>query len=395
MSNFKKGISIKVPLDLVKLDEKNPRLYANSNLSEGEYDENKLINTIYRESKLNELAKSMVSNGYFEEEPIIIVPDIDTSEIKDMDNDEFNSFLKNGIQHKTLFFKVIEGNRRVSTAKLLTSPDLRSLLKIRDTFPSIKNSRLEEDLNVLPSIAYRERRDVYNYLGVKHIIGTRKWGAFPKAKFIHLKINDEMSNNQLNFSTAVENVQSEIGDSTRTVKGLYFSYQLFQEISEKIEDLYTEPIVKQFSLFYNLLFYVNIRKFIGIENYPNITFGEPIIKNERDYENLNKVLKWVFGNDVEPPVIKESRDFKNLAKILDNKNATKLLCDTDNFQEAFTISGGEEIHIIKELETVKLKLRDILSRIYTQRGNVDVEEKIDECSDLMSEVKDSFNRNKN
>src|SRR6266542_4900401 len=126
---------IDLSLDKMSLDIENPRL-AKKRESATEFD---IMKTLYDEFDMEELALSMSENGYFDEEPIIVVPKkvpenfiIDFNENVEVAQKKLKELVEKG----EIEFTVVEGNRRVATAKILTDANLRQKLKIREeNFP--------------------------------------------------------------------------------------------------------------------------------------------------------------------------------------------------------------------------------------------------------------------
>src|SRR5262245_2875375 len=66
----RKRPQLNIPIDLLDLDPENPRL-AQESQNDSDFD---LLSRLYLEFDLEELAYSMSVNGYFDEEPIVVVP---------------------------------------------------------------------------------------------------------------------------------------------------------------------------------------------------------------------------------------------------------------------------------------------------------------------------------
>ena len=113
----RKRPQVNKPVSLLHLDSQNPRLPEEA---QGKSEE-ELLNVLYKEFFLDELADSMVENGYFDEEPLVAVPHKLPSDLKDADpnSKEFRDFINRGSTELI----VVEGNRRLATAKLLLSRD--------------------------------------------------------------------------------------------------------------------------------------------------------------------------------------------------------------------------------------------------------------------------------
>ena len=105
---------------------------------------------------VDELAMSIGARGYFPHEPIFVEEDGDR-------------------------LVVIEGNRRLAAVMLLLDPEARKRLKITD-LPSITPAAAKE-LRMLP-VVRTTRKDLWQYLGFKHVNGPAKWGSYAKAQYI-------------------------------------------------------------------------------------------------------------------------------------------------------------------------------------------------------------------
>ncbi len=182
------GVGGKRPLhnlspDQLLLDSNNPRLPASI---QGKTQED-IIYTLYRGFDLEELAVSMAENGYFDEEPLVAIPCNLPEEFVEIAekspeslgaNDKYRAFITNPATQ----FTVMEGNRRLSTVKLLLSDDLRKKFRINH-WPTLR-ANIREDLKLLPTIIYPVRREVLPYMGVRHITGIKKWEPYAKARYI-------------------------------------------------------------------------------------------------------------------------------------------------------------------------------------------------------------------
>ena len=84
----------------LRLDNLNPRLPAEAK----QFSQVQLLMHMEEHFDLLPIARSMSDNGYFDEEPVIIIPKED----------------------ETGVFIVIEGNRRLAALEFLTDPELRA-----------------------------------------------------------------------------------------------------------------------------------------------------------------------------------------------------------------------------------------------------------------------------
>ena len=203
---------VDVPVERLDLDAANPRLPKDLR----DKGQTEVIAILKRYFSLEELAYSMSENGYFDEEPLVAVAIDLPHKFAKLDslalthNHDYIEYLG-----KEARFTVVEGNRRLATAKLLLSDELRAQLKIRG-WPSISRD-VREDLSVLPVIVYKDRAEVLRYMGVRHITGIKKWESFSKALYIAEVIDGGIDINK---------IQKEVGDTSASVRKLYLAYRL-------------------------------------------------------------------------------------------------------------------------------------------------------------------------
>ncbi|WP_100809624.1 ParB N-terminal domain-containing protein [Microbacterium sp. BR1] len=193
-------------VDELTLDTRNPRLVTAAAPSQ-----KSLLRQLYEQESLDELAQSFVDNGYFAEEPLVVVKE----------NGEW---------------VVVEGNRRLATLKLLLDESLRADLKV-DGWPELSIAQRDRIVEV-PCVKYDNREEVFPFLGFRHITGAKKWAPFQKARFIAQLIDAGRS---------LDEVEDLIGDNSQTVKKLYQDYIVFNQIKTEL-DMPERPIRDRFSL---------------------------------------------------------------------------------------------------------------------------------------------------
>src|SRR3990167_8864 len=87
----------KLPLDQLLLDEENPRLASSLT---GRPTQDDLVEMLWEEMAVDEVAYSIAANGFYDHEPLIVIP-------------------------KGKKFVVVEGNRRLAAVLLLVNAKLR------------------------------------------------------------------------------------------------------------------------------------------------------------------------------------------------------------------------------------------------------------------------------
>ena len=366
----RKRPQIDIPLANIELDNENPRL-AEAHQGGTQLD---LLKVLYEEFDLDEVAYSMAENGYFDEEPIVVIPRNLPKDFKwDEDVELLETNLKDlVVSNNSVKFVVIEGNRRIAAAKLLIDKGLRIKLKIRDNdFPKIKDKTVEDDLKIIPSIVYKSRKDISPYLGVRHIVGVLKWEAYAKAIYIASRIEDERHKGR-SIESSIHEVQRKVADRSDLIKKQYMAYKVFEQAKDDI-GFDVDAIKNRFSLITVSLNYPSIRKFIGVTSYKDVNFSKPLVPKNK-LERLETLFTWIFGNGRDkPPILTDSRKIQGqLSYILADKDATEYLLQYSNLEEAYERSGGEREFIKRKINTAKRAVANALQYAYKYKKDEEI-----------------------
>lgn len=358
-------------LDHLHLDPKNPRLH------EEDQDKNQIdiMRVMKDQFDLPELAYSVANNGYFQEEPIIAVPEKpELFEDFITDNTSPEDFLT-FVNDNDFKFIVVEGNRRLSTVKLLDSEDLQNELKIKN-WPPV-HPKYRGSLKHLPVVVYPDRSSVATYIGIRHIGGLKKWEPYEKARYVRSLIEDQ----KIDINT----VQQMVGDKGNSIRKSYLCYKLINIIETEYDLPNTVNKAKsRFSYLLLSLGQSSIKNYIGlVANYREINFNDPIPVEKKD--SLKDVFSWLFGEGPKiPPVVNESRDITNyLSHVLKATDSTKLLKSTRDLLDAYEISDGEKELLIKYATKATTELGKIVSLIKDELVD---ESFIDQLKDIKSQV---------
>lgn len=380
----RKRPQLSIPLENLELDKENPRLAKKYH----EATQIDIFQVLLEHFNLEELAFSMAENGYFEEEPIVVVPRNLPRTFKMNAYDTIGKLqdaLEEVMKEKNIKFIVVEGNRRTATAKILTTPELRTTLKVKDGFPKPKNKAIEDDLKIIPAILYNDRKDISPYLGIRHIAGILKWEAYAKAKYIASRIEERVSSD-VSVETAIEEVQQEIGDRTSVIKKQYMCYKIVEQAQEDISfDI--SKIIKRFSLIYVAVNSRAIREYIEVPGYKEADLSKPLVPTKK-LNNLKQLLTWIYGNKEsgEQAVFTDSRKISStLAPVLADADATEYLIKHNNLEEAYERSGGELTFLIKRLSRAERIMSNALSIAFNHKTE-EVRDMAKSCLAAASEV---------
>lgn len=367
---------IYIPTDNLLLDNYNPRLAG----EDAQANQEDIINRIYQNEELEELAGSLALHGFLPEEPIIVVP-IDSSDFMAINKDNANGYQ----------YIIIEGNRRISSVKLLLDEKLRTSIEVDDNFPVISDDDVRNNLRNIPAIIYKERKNVDAYLGIRHIAGNRKWDAYAKAKYIYDKVEDCKKNELVTTSEAIDIIKTQIADRKDTIRKLYVYYNIFNIIEKEIVNYQSKHIKERFSLLQVALGMgrTPIAEYIGVPAFSNIDFNKEFIDADH-FSKLKDITKWIFGlNEYDSGrVISDSRNIgKMLAPILSNSESTEYLKKYGDIAGAYELTNGEEELVRNSLRRASKSLSLAQSKIYKYKNTEGIRSEVDEIELLLAQIK--------
>lgn len=216
----------KVELNNLLLNPNNPRLMGKSrkvDLPDSRVSEEQIQKTVLRDIRLegiSDLYEKIKKLGFLSIDRIVV------RKISDSDN-----------------YLVLEGNRRISTAKTLLQEHLDGIITLEDNLlNSLKNIEVlvysGTDKNVL-----------WLLQGMRHINGIKEWGALQQARFLHVMQQEESLNaTELDKMTGFG--RNTIANKIRSYKGFNFSQEVYHgELNENNfslfqEAIFTRPLIK-------------------------------------------------------------------------------------------------------------------------------------------------------
>ena len=345
-----------IEIDRLHLDPANPRLPEEI---QGK-NEDEVLQHLCDHFDLEEIADPMGKNGYFDEEPLVVVPQKIPPHLLPKNGKKETAEYSDFIKRKTTEFTVVEGNRRLATARILLDDRLRQKLRLR-SWPDISRA-VAEDLSLLPAIVYPQRKEVLPYLGVRHITGNKKWDSYAKARYIADMIQEGHS---------VEQIEEQVGDRAQSVRKSAIAYHMLREAKEDLEwDI--SKAKKDFSLILlaigqkDIKFYLGWSKPVpGSDRLKSMKFEEIQLDSpvpETHLQHLRDLLSWLYGEGSKVrPVINESRDITNyLSSVVASEGAVEYLRQTRNLNEAYELTDGEEAMLQKLLRGANVKLEKAL-----------------------------------
>lgn len=297
------------------LDVENPRFGLSESSSQSE-----ALRYLFENSDLKELWYSIVENGFLPFEPLVAYQVSGTNE-----------------------FVVVEGNRRLAAVKSLLDPSIiRGFSKTSvPTVPAIH----QNSLLGLPVTVINNRNDADEYIGYRHVNGSRNWEPLAKARF-GLKLLTKLRKNQgLTDKERVDVLARQIGDQPTQITRNLFSYKVLEQAMELglLQDNFLEKTKNDFSHLYSILSNPDTRAYLGL--------GKSALKAEQIQDDpidgafqkqLGYLMTWLFGSPdgmTVSIIARQGQDRPALQKVIASEEALYRLERTGDFEDAKRIAG--------------------------------------------------------
>lgn len=328
----------RVEVPKLLLDARNPRLAEfGIGLEATQFE---LLETLWKEMAVEEVAMSIAYSGYFEHEPLFV------------EEAEKGRYV------------VIEGNRRLAAVKLLLDAELRKRLRATN-LPTITKDEAER-ISELP-VVLTTRKDCWRYLGFKHVNGPATWGSYAKAQYIAHVHND--------YGVALEDIAAQIGDSNSTVQRMYRGLMIVEQ-AEAAEVFNRADIAKSrfyFNYIYTGMDYPGISSFLGLGT-KRTTERKPVASSK--VKNLGDLFLWLYGSesqDIPSLIQSQNPDLKTLDNVLTQETGIRALRDGLPLSVAYDISQGDERIFRQSLQQAKQSLQKAFGTLTTGYSVDDVE----------------------
>ena len=315
----------RVSVDDLLLDPNNPR-FASGAENDAQED---LLKVLWSEFAVDEVAFSIAANGFFDEEPLFVVPK-DAKSVKGP-------------------FVVVEGNRRLAAVRLLRDAALRQKIKATN-LPEISASD-KEKLDTLPVSKYKSREELWRYVGFRHINGPQPWDSFSKAVYIAI-VHDE-------HGISLDEIANSIGDRHATVKRLYRGYKILQQAEAMTSFRREDRIANKFyfSHLYTATDQPEFQRFIGIDPKRSLK-PNPVPKPKLG--ELRELMVWFYGSKSEkrlPLVQHQNPDLNILREVISEPRGVAALKAGLSLQRSHEISIGDEKRFRNALVRAKEELQ--------------------------------------
>jgi hypothetical protein len=291
---------IDIKVENLEFDYENPRLVENPD-ARGNPEE--IIRFLTNEYDLQELIDSILSNGYLNFEPIIVM------------------------QHNQ-HYRVLEGNRRLAAIKLLQDRNLARSFKIKS--PDETPQFVLDSFVEIPAIEVESEDEARSYIGFKHINGSNKWNSFAKAKYVTKWFLDGCS---------IPEIAGKVGDTNQTVRNLIGGMLVLNQAEDS--DLFqiderTKPGPFGFSHLYTALNRAEFKEFLNLD----VNWSQNPVENPvptKNAEQLKSMLQYIYGSKrdgIKSVIRSQNPDLKHLGAVVVNPVAYKKLQQTNDLDIA-------------------------------------------------------------
>ena len=350
-----------IKIEDLELDDANPRLPNGI-----ERTQEAMINYIATSTSLEDLMSAISQNGFFSGEPLIAIP---SGKGK---------------------YKVVEGNRRLTSVKLILDPSLCE--KPSSRIISIHNenkSKFEE----LPVIVKPKREDVLPYLGFRHITGIKQWEPLSKARYIEQLFNNTKA--KKSPSQRYSEVAKVIGSRRDHIKRNLDALAVYKKIEDAdffgIEDLDEQSI--KFSILSTALADERLGSFVGVDTLKNgiSTPSDPIVNpSSLKTDAIKELTQWLYLKDKDGNTkIGESRNLRFLSAVVHNDRALQQFRDGASLTVAYQLTSDisdDFLEILYQVETLMIEAAGMVANVEFSSSAYDVAKRINKNIKMIGKV---------
>lgn len=272
------------------LDPENPRLPQDL---QGQ-PQSALFDYLYDNAVLDELADSMLDNGFFEHEPLIVLPPTDDG-----------------------FRVVVEGNRRLAALMLIHG---HAATGERELSKEPSQEQLER-LREVPVFEVSSREDVRRFLGYRHISGLKPWRPEAKARYIVNEVDEAYRQGD---DGPFLYVARRVGSNTQGIRNSYIALAILRHGREECGVDTIHLLNERFGVWLRAMNSPGIRGYLGLGN-PK-TYSEVLdALGNLDCERLGEVVDDMTPRKGKSAVLGDSRDVTRYGLVIQSSEARSVL----------------------------------------------------------------------
>lgn len=319
------------------LDDRNPRLPEYLHGAE----QADILEWMYEQGVLEELAVSFLDHGYLEHEPLFAM--------RAGDDD----------------WVVLEGNRRLAALLILTRQPEALERELQFKLVDEPGPEASEALQTVPAYLVAGREDVRHFVGFRHIGGLQEWPPEAKARWIEQEIRRRDGGGNV-FS----DIARSVGTNAQSIRGPYLALRILRFAGDEFDEAGSGAVrhvqEHRFGVLVRATNSPDLRSYLAPRGPGTIRSLDDVetLVDTLDVERLSRVL-----HDMVPPpgrrmpVLSDSRDVTTYARALEHDVASKILEDYGDLQLARQVLDREQLPgRVRRLETAIRAILDEVQR---------------------------------
>lgn len=345
------GTAMSLPLSELALDSDNPRLISDNH----DNSQADLASTIAIKFEAIEVAKSIARNGFFANEPLIVIATEDP--------------------HRWV---VVEGNRRLTALMGLAFENVREFFYQKEEWDQIALTASLSPEILIPCVKVDDRSQVASIIGFRHISGILDWTPYAQASYIAHLIESEGHNFEI--------VAEMIGKSRTEVTNLYRNFAIARQASNS--GIASTELEGAFSLLTVAMSSPHLRSHISAPSGREVVpTTEPIPNSKID--ELGELVGWIFGNDESPALIEDSRQISSLGRIVANENGLRAIRSGTATTIEAALAAIESV-TIDPIEKIRRHLNASLNALRMASQSIDGEIADSPFVDLLGDLEEEL-----
>ena len=293
---------------------------------------------LYDEGVVDELAASMLANGFFSHEPLIVLrPTTDTGK-----------------------YLVLEGNRRFAAISILLQLPAAVESSLAFDFDSEPDASQLARLRVVPTFVVENRDDVRKFLGFRHIGGTKILAAEAKARYITEEVERASRDGT---EDVFREVGRRVGSNAQGVRGPYIALKILRAARNEFGIDIQYVLNERFGVWNRLMNSSDIRQHIGFEDARTLDEINTIIPRLHAAQLREVIEDLTPSMGRRKAILSDSRDVTTYAAVLRNSRARETLRKYDDLtlaqQVIERLSLGDKVRALAR--SVQLLLQDLSS----------------------------------
>jgi len=347
-----------IPLNNLVLDLKSPRLPIS--FREKERSKKSIINWLLEDASIIKLMLAIGQNDFFIGEALLAI-----------ESSEPEKYI------------IVEGNRRLTSLFLLSDPSLATI-HTRKIDQVLQETSFRP--TQIPCIIFKERSEILQYLGYRHITGIKSWSLVAKARYLNSLLEVTQGTT---LSESARELAKKIGSRSDYVKKILVSYEVYLIIED--EGFYKIPSLDETSFHFTYIAdsfaKEHIRQFIAVD----LSLENPL--EHLNEAHLKELINWFFrkNENNKSQVLGNSDQLKQLNEVLSNSDALQNFREQGSLKQALKYVKQSEDTFHNDISDALQLLKHAHSYLHNVEGHYKTDiDVLKEINDLCKVMRDSI-----